>query len=122
MKEIGGEIKSYTELNGRKESNMIDSLNALYNYDLTKKKLKDHMLDKEKLSLIHYKNEANMKDYEMIINDKLQSKVNAIEDTFSEKLKEDQPLPDYTKKIKTMNSIPPHLYSALPSKLTFMVD
>lgn len=39
IKDVGKEIKSYTELNGRTDSNMIDSLNALYNYDMPKQKL-----------------------------------------------------------------------------------
>lgn len=39
MKEVGKEIKSYTELNGRTESNLIDTLNAVYNYDMPKEKL-----------------------------------------------------------------------------------
>jgi len=40
MKDIGKEIKSYTELNGRTESNLIDTLNAMYNYDMPKYKLR----------------------------------------------------------------------------------
>ena len=54
MKEVGKEVKSYTELNGRTESNLIDTLNALYNYDLPKAKLIEHMESKE-LSLLPYK-------------------------------------------------------------------
>ena len=55
MKEVGKEIKSYTELNGRTESNLIDSLNALYNYDMTKQKLVRHMESKDLLTLVPYK-------------------------------------------------------------------
>ncbi len=55
MKELGKDIKSYTELNGRTESNLIDCLNALYNYDLPKHKLKQHMQQREVLSLSTYK-------------------------------------------------------------------
>ena len=88
MLEIGKEIKSYTELNGRTESNMFDALNALYNYDMPKQKLKDHMKDKEVLSLMHYKNEVYMKNYERIMSERLKNRVSTIEDTFSEKLKE----------------------------------
>lgn len=43
MKDIGKEIKSYTELNGRTESNLIDTLNALYNYDVSKHSMFDYL-------------------------------------------------------------------------------
>jgi hypothetical protein len=46
MQEVGKEIKGYTELNGRTDSNLIDALNAMYNYDMTKEKLKAHMRSK----------------------------------------------------------------------------
>ena len=36
MQEVGKEIKSYTELNGRFDSNVIDALNGVYNYNVTK--------------------------------------------------------------------------------------
>ena len=47
MQEVGKEIKGYTELNGRTDSNMIDALNAMYNYGMTKNKLIQHMQSKE---------------------------------------------------------------------------
>ena len=47
MQEVGREIKGYTELNGRTDSNMIDSLNAIYNYEMTKEKMVAHMQSKE---------------------------------------------------------------------------
>jgi hypothetical protein len=47
MQEVGKEIKGYTELNGRTDSNMIDALNAMYGYDMTKEKLQEHILSKE---------------------------------------------------------------------------
>ena len=47
MQEVGKEIKGYTELNGRTDSNMIDALNAMYNYGMTKEKLNAHMTSKE---------------------------------------------------------------------------
>lgn len=47
MQEVGQEIKGYTELNGRTDSNMIDALNAMYNYGMTKGKLLEHMRSKE---------------------------------------------------------------------------
>jgi hypothetical protein len=50
---MGKEIKSYTELNGRYDSNLIDSLTALYNYRLTKNNLIDHMQSKELVFLPH---------------------------------------------------------------------
>jgi hypothetical protein len=43
MMEVGKEIKGYTELTGRTDSNMIDALNAMYNYGMTKEKMKTHM-------------------------------------------------------------------------------
>jgi hypothetical protein len=47
MQEVGKEIKAYTELNQRTDSNMIDTLNAMYNYSMTKDKLVAHMKSKE---------------------------------------------------------------------------
>jgi hypothetical protein len=47
MREVGKEIKSYTELNGRYDSNLIDTLTALYNYKLTKRNIVDHLQSKE---------------------------------------------------------------------------
>ncbi len=47
MQEIGKEIKGYTELNGRTDSNMIDALNAMFNYDMTKAKLQEHIHSRE---------------------------------------------------------------------------
>lgn len=47
MREVGKEIKAYTELNGRYDSNLMDTLNALYNYQVNKKKLKEHMDSRE---------------------------------------------------------------------------
>ena len=53
MLEVGKEIKDYTELSGRTDSNMIDTLNAMYNYGMTKEKLLGHMQSKE-LTLTPY--------------------------------------------------------------------
>ena len=39
MQEVGKEIKSYTEMNGRTDSNMIDALQGMNNYEMTKEKL-----------------------------------------------------------------------------------
>lgn len=47
MQEVAREIKSYTELNGRFDSNMLDALNGMYNYGMTKQKLKSHMESNE---------------------------------------------------------------------------
>ena len=47
IQEVGKEIKAYTELNQRTDSNMIDTLNAMYNYSMTKDKLVAHMKSKE---------------------------------------------------------------------------
>ena len=47
MQEVGKEIKGYTELNGRTDSNLIDALNAMYNYGMTKDKLSAHMTSRE---------------------------------------------------------------------------
>jgi len=47
MQEVGKEIKGYTELTGRTDSNMIDALNAMYSYGMTKEKLKTHAQQRE---------------------------------------------------------------------------
>jgi len=47
MQDVGKDIKAYTELNGRTDSNMIDALNAMYERDMTKAKLIEHMNSKE---------------------------------------------------------------------------
>ena len=47
MQEVGKEIKGYTELTGRTDSNIIDALNAMYSYGMTKEKLKTHMQSRE---------------------------------------------------------------------------
>jgi hypothetical protein len=47
MQEVGKEIKAYTEMNGRTDSNMIDALQAMHNYDMSKDKLMRHMQSKE---------------------------------------------------------------------------
>lgn len=39
MQDVGKDIKAYTELNGRTDSNMIDALNAMFERDMTKAKL-----------------------------------------------------------------------------------
>ena len=41
------EISSYSELNGRYDSNLIDALNGAYNYQITKAKIMDHIESKE---------------------------------------------------------------------------
>ncbi len=47
MQDVGKDIKAYTELNGRTDSNMIDALNAMYERGMTKAKLIEHMNSKE---------------------------------------------------------------------------
>ena len=47
MQDVGKDIKAYTELNGRTDSNMIDALNAMFERDMTKAKLIEHMNSKE---------------------------------------------------------------------------
>lgn len=42
IQEVGLEIKGYTEHSGRTDSNMIDTLNAMYNYGFTKENLVAH--------------------------------------------------------------------------------
>lgn len=44
---MGKEIKGYTELNGRTDSNMIDALNALFSYKMSKENLQEHIRSKE---------------------------------------------------------------------------
>ena len=52
--EVCKDIKAYTELNGRFDSNLIDTLNGLYNYDVSKEKLQAHMESNE-LSFLPFK-------------------------------------------------------------------
>ena len=47
VQDVGKDIKAYTELNGRTDSNMIDALNAMYERGMTKAKLIEHMNSKE---------------------------------------------------------------------------
>ena len=47
MQEVGKEIKSYTEMNGRTDSNLIDALQTMTNYEMTKDKLVKHMHSKD---------------------------------------------------------------------------
>lgn len=77
MKEVGKEIKSYTELNGRTDSNLIDALNAMYNYDMTKAKLQHHM-DSKELTLNPYK-QGYLSDYQNAMNHKVSTKIEAIQ-------------------------------------------
>lgn len=58
------------------------------------------------------------------MSSKVINKLNAIQQTFSNTDEKpiNQQMPEYTKKIKTLNSIPKHLHQAFPSKLAFMVD
>jgi len=77
MQEVGKEIKSYTEMNGRTDSNMIDALNAMVNYDMTKEKLTNHMQSKE-LTLAS-QSAGFLGEYEMAMNAKVATKVDAIQ-------------------------------------------
>jgi hypothetical protein len=54
MKEVCKEIKSYSELNGRSETNLVDALNGAYNYGMTKSVINKHIHDKE-LTLFPFK-------------------------------------------------------------------
>ena len=76
MQEIGKEIKAYTEMNGRTDSNMIDALQAMYNYDMTKDKLTKHMQSKE-LTLAS-QSAGFISEYESGLNAKVSSKNDAI--------------------------------------------
>ncbi len=75
MQEVGKEIKGYTELNGRTDSNMIDALNALYNYGYTKEKLVEHMKQKE-LTLTPAG--VQLSEYEYEVNAKVTTKIDAL--------------------------------------------
>ena len=121
MKEAGKEIKQYTELNGRYDSNLIDTLNALYNYQITKEDLSDHM-DSKEISLAPFKQGSfaykipyiilgAIEKYEEILNEKALIKIEAIKANAynsDERLPPGQ-IPEYAKKLKTLNTIPPHL-------------
>lgn len=82
MQEVGKEIKGYTELNGRTDSNMIDALNAMYNYGVTK----DHMLthiESRELTLASQSAGGLVDEYETNLNYKLSAKIEALQQTFS---------------------------------------
>ena len=52
--EIGREIKSNAEVGGRSQPNLVDGLNAAYEYGYTKKAQMDYMKS-TKLSFVPYK-------------------------------------------------------------------
>ena len=121
MQEIGKEVKAYTEMNGRTDSNMIDALQAMYNYDMTKDKLGKHMQSKE-LTLAS-QSAGFLSEYESALNAKVSSKNDAIQQIFSSTtLPGSLQIPEQIKKLKTFSSIPAHLHSAFPSHLEFNVD
>jgi len=55
VKEIAKDAKFYTDLNGRTDTNLIDSLNAMNNYYVNKSSLRNHMENSE-LSLSFQRN------------------------------------------------------------------
>jgi hypothetical protein len=77
MQEVGREIKGYTELNGRTDSNMIDALNAMYGYDMTKEKLKAHASSKELTLLPH--TQGYLDEYEGALNTRVAAKVDSLQ-------------------------------------------
>ena len=81
MQEVGREIKAYTEMNGRTDSNMIDALQAMYNYEFTKDKLLSHIRSKE-LTLAS-QTAGFLSEYEAALNTKVSTKVDAIQQIFS---------------------------------------
>ncbi len=86
MQEVGKEIKAYTEMNGRTDSNMIDALQAMHNYDMTKDKLMRHMQSKE-LTLAS-QTAGFISEYETSLNAKVFTKNDAIQQIFSGTLSE----------------------------------
>lgn len=81
MQEVGREIKGYTELNGRTDSNMIDALNAMFNYDMIKAKLQEHIHSKE-LTLTP-QSQGHLSEYEAVLNRRVTNKIDALQQTFS---------------------------------------
>ena len=77
MQEVGKEIKGYTELSGRTDSNMIDALNAMCNYDMSKEKLVHHIKSNE-LTLIP-QTQGYMNEYENALNTKIDYKLDALQ-------------------------------------------
>lgn len=135
MQEVGKEIKRYTELNGRTDSNLIDALNAMYEYDMPKEKLIQHMRSKELTLASHTAGKeiiyvdiyiGFLGEYEGALNAKVSTKVEALQQTFSNtdavNIPGNQPISEAIKKLKTFNTIPQHLHSAFPSHLEFAVD
>ncbi len=133
MQEVGKEIKRYTELSGRTDSNLIDALNAMYEYDMPKERLIQHMRSKELTLASHTAGNqlfvnliGFLSEYEGVLNHKVSTKVDALQQTFSNtdavNMPGQQNISEAIKKLKTFNSIPAHLHSAFPSYLEFAVD
>ena len=76
-------------MNGRTDSNMIDALQAMNNYDMTKDKLVKHMQSKE-LTLAS-QSAGFLSEYESALNAKVSSKNDAIQQIFSGTLAETLP-------------------------------
>ncbi len=90
MQEVGKEIKRYTELSGRTDSNLIDALNAMYEYDMPKDKLIQHMRSRELTLASHTSGKSPLfnwigflGEYEGVLNNKVSSKIDALQQTFS---------------------------------------
>lgn len=77
MQEVGREIKGYTELGGRTDSNMIDALNAMHGYGMTKERLQAHA-DSGELTLTPQSAGGLMGEYESMLNRKTEFKVDAL--------------------------------------------
>ncbi|TNV77590.1 hypothetical protein FGO68_gene10207 [Halteria grandinella] len=132
IQEVGKEIKGYTELNGRTDSNMIDALNAMFNYDMNKQKMQEHIKSKE----LTYspQTQGHLREYEAVLERRVTNKIDALQQTFSNTdvafldnslvpgSTGAHPIPDQIKKLKTFSSIPAHLHHLLPSHLEFNVD
>lgn len=52
MLEIGKEVKSTCEIQGRTESTLIDVLNVAYDYDMNQEVLQQHIEENRELSLL----------------------------------------------------------------------
>ena len=121
--EIGREIKLNAEVGGRSEANLIDALNASYDYGYTKESHLDHIKN-NKLSFVPYKHselEFRQSAYNQNFNQRNKdSYLQAMEKSerlreFQGKLLSTTGTPDLARtKAQLINSIPESFLGCLP--------
>lgn len=76
IKDVSKEISSYTQLNGRFDTNLIDGLNGAYNYGMTKRKMSAH-IDSKELNLIPFKS-GSIGKYSSSLSHRAKSKIDSL--------------------------------------------